>query len=114
MMRVVKKLPVIVLIFVMILASAVPAAVQTAEKTTQEKAVVLSNLKIISGVNGEYYLENQLRRNEAVTFIVRLIGKGDYVNQCLYRMIISPLRLSREYFTPHIYLIVLKDGIHNE
>ncbi len=81
MMRVVKKLPVIVLIFVMILASAVPAAAQTAEKTTQEKAVVLSNLKIISGVNGEYYLENQLRRNEAVTFIVRLIGKGDYVNQ---------------------------------
>ena len=80
-MRVVKKLPVIVLIFVMILASAVPAAAQTAEKTTQEKAVVLSNLKIISGVNGEYYLENQLRRNEAVTFIVRLIGKGDHVNQ---------------------------------
>lgn len=80
-MRIVKRFPVIVLILAIMLASVIPSAAETAEKTAQEKAVVLSNLKIISGVNGEFYLDNPLRRNEAATFIVRLIGKGDYVNQ---------------------------------
>ncbi len=80
-MKIVKKLLFIVLILTVILASMVPAAAQTSEKTTQEKAVVLGSLRIISGVNGEYHLENPLRRNEAATFIVRLIGKGDHVNQ---------------------------------
>ena len=74
-MKIVKKLLFIVLILTVILASMVPAAAQTSEKTTQEKAVVLGSLRIISGVNGEYHLENPLRRNEAATFIVRLIGK---------------------------------------
>jgi len=81
MMRIVKKLPFIMLVIAVMLVSIVPAAAQTTERTTQEKAAVLGSLKIISGVNGEYYLENPLRRNEAATFIVRLIGKGDYVNQ---------------------------------
>lgn len=80
-MRIVKRIPVIVLVLAIILALAIPSVAETAEKTTQEKAVILSNLKIISGVNGEFYLDNPLRRNEAVTFFVRLIGKGDYVNQ---------------------------------
>lgn len=80
-MRNVKRLPVFVLILAMILASVIPAAALTAEKTTQEKAADLSKLGIISGVNGEYYLDNPLRRSEAATFIVRVVGKGDYVNQ---------------------------------
>jgi len=81
MMRIVKRFPVFVLVLAIILASVIPSVAETAERTTQEKAVVLSNLKIISGVNGEFYLDNPLRRNEAVTFIVRLIGMGDHVNQ---------------------------------
>lgn len=80
-MRIVKRFPVFVLVLAIILASVIPSVAETAERTTQEKAVVLSNLKIISGVNGEFYLDNPLRRNEAVTFIVRLIGMGDHVNQ---------------------------------
>lgn len=80
-MRNVKRLPIFVLILAMILASVIPAAALTAEKTTQEKAADLGKLGIISGVNGEYYLNNPLRRSEAATFIVRVVGKGDYVNQ---------------------------------
>lgn len=80
-MRLIRKLPFFLLILTMLLASAIPAVAAPAERTTQEKAVVLGNLKIISGVNGEYYLDNPLRRSEAATFIVRVIGKGDYVNQ---------------------------------
>ena len=80
-MRTFKKLPLFILVLTVLLASVVPAAAETTEKTTQEKAVVLGTLGIISGVNGEYYLENPLRRNEAATFIVRLIGKGNHVNQ---------------------------------
>lgn len=80
-MRNLRKLWAFVLVLVLMASSAFPAAAQAAEKSTQEKAVVLGNLKIISGVNGEYYLDNQLRRSEAATFIVRMVGKGEHVNR---------------------------------
>ena len=78
-MRTLRKLLIIVLIMSMVMAMMLPASALSADITTQEKAQVLNKLKIISGTNGEYKLGNQVSRPEAVTFIVKLIGKGNEV-----------------------------------
>jgi len=48
--------------------------------TTPEKAEVLNKLSILKGDGtGDYNLDGQLKRNEAATFIIRLLGKEDFV-----------------------------------
>lgn len=48
--------------------------------TTQQKAVILNQLNIISGDGkGNYDLKGQLKRREAATFITKVMGKADYV-----------------------------------
>lgn len=85
MMKATKKVLVICLIVATILSMGIPTLAATT-KTTQEKALVLNALKILSGTNGQFNLENKLSNSEAVTFIVRVLGKGDHVlaNKDLY------------------------------
>lgn len=79
MMKTTGKLLTIFLVISMLLAMISPVVALPADKTTQEKAQLLNTLKIISGTNGEFNLSNQVRRSEAATFIVNLLGKGAHV-----------------------------------
>lgn len=47
--------------------------------TTEEKADILNQIGIVRGSSNGYNLDRQLTRSEAVAFIVRLMGKEDYV-----------------------------------
>lgn len=55
--------------------------------TAVEKAEALARINILKGSNGDYRLNDQISRSEAATFIVRLLGKEDYVlaNADLFR-----------------------------
>ncbi len=61
----------------------IPAAESTTTTTTltsTEKAEVLNKLSILKGdISGDYKLDNQLKRSEAATFIIRLLGKEAFV-----------------------------------
>lgn len=47
--------------------------------TAAEKAEALARINILRGSNGDYRLNDQISRSEAAAFIVRLLGKEDYV-----------------------------------
>ena len=103
-MRTSRRLLIVVLIISMALAMMLPASALSAEKTTQEKAKVLNTLKIISGTNEEYNLGNQVTRPEAVTFIVKLIGKGNDVEAKKDQYKITPFSdvPSTQWYAPYI------------
>lgn len=46
-----------------------------------EMALVLNKLNILQGANGDFQLDKQLERAQATAFIIRMIGKEDYVKQ---------------------------------
>lgn len=46
-----------------------------------EMALVLNRLNILQGSNGNFQLDKQLERAQATAFIIRMIGKEDYVKQ---------------------------------
>ena len=75
-----------------------------AEKTVTEKVTLLNTLKIISGSNGNYYLNNQLTRSEALAFIIRLIGKGDYVlaNKTQYSTTVYTDVPAAQWYAPYV------------
>jgi len=50
-----------------------------ADKTTGDKAVDLNQLNLLKGDGSDYNLDGQLKRSEAATFIVRLLGKENEV-----------------------------------
>ncbi len=104
MMKNTKRILTIVLLIALLLTSSLSVNVLAAEKTSQEKAEALNTVKVITGVNGEYSLRNQLRRSEAVTFIVRLIGKADYVVQNKTQYSMTPFSdvPSNQWFAPYI------------
>lgn len=79
MMKISRKITLFLLIAAVILSMTLPTTVLADDKTTQQKAEALNTLHVITGTNGNYSLNNQLRRYEAMVFIVRLIGKADYV-----------------------------------
>jgi hypothetical protein len=76
-MKTISKLLSILLLTLVILSMTFPAA--ASKITTQEKAEILEAVKVVTSINGNFYFENPVRRSEAVTFIVRLIGKEQYV-----------------------------------
>ncbi len=54
----------------------------TPDISTDEKADILNKLGIISGDGtGNYNLDDQLKRSESATFIVKVLGMGTYVNE---------------------------------
>ncbi len=95
-------------LFVLSLVLAFTVSTQTyanaAEKTVTEKVTLLNTLKIISGSNGNYYLNNQLTRSEALAFIIRLIGKGDYVlaNKAQYSTTVYTDVPAAQWYAPYV------------
>lgn len=79
-MKILKKLSAFALILAILTLSSLPAAAQASDDI-QKMADALGSLGIISGTNGEYYLDNQLRRSEAAVFIVRITGMNEHVNK---------------------------------
>ncbi len=104
MMKNTKRILTIFLLIALVLTSALSVNVLAAEKTSQEKAEALNTVKVLTGVNGEYNLSSQLRRSEAVTFIVRLIGKADYVIQHKAQYSLTPFSdvPSNQWYAPYI------------
>ncbi len=49
--------------------------------TTDEKATALNKISLLSGTTTGFNLDGYLTRAEATTFIVKLLGKAEYVNQ---------------------------------
>lgn len=50
-----------------------------AEPNIQGKAIALNQLKLLKGDGNDFNLDGQLRRSEASTFIIRLLGKESHV-----------------------------------
>lgn len=53
---------------------------ETDTRTSDDKATILEELNILKGNGTDFALDDQLKRSEAATFIVRLMGKEDVVN----------------------------------
>ncbi len=75
-----KKLWAIFLLAIALLVSAVQMPAYAAGlSTAAEKAEALARINILKGSNGNYRLNDQISRSEAAAFIVRLLGKEEYV-----------------------------------
>ncbi len=81
-----KKRWVVLLLALLVLAIQIPANAANVF-TAAEKAEALGRINILKGSNGDYRLNDQISRSEAAAFIVRLLGKEDYVlaNADLFR-----------------------------
>lgn len=64
-------------ICLLLFAGSVSAASQ--DVGVEEMASALNKLNILQGSNGDYLLNNQLDRAQAVTLIIRMLGKNEYV-----------------------------------
>lgn len=51
------------------------------EADIEEMADALNKLNILQGANGDYMLDNYMTRAEAAAFIVRMLGKENYVKE---------------------------------
>lgn len=73
-----KKWRLVFVASLLILAMAIPsyAALYT---TPTEKAEALNRIGILKGTDGNYRLNEQISRSEATAFIVRLLGKEEYI-----------------------------------
>jgi len=72
--------------------------------TTYEKAEILNKLSLLAGMDGDYNLSGQLRRSEAATFIVRIMGKEEYVksNKEKYWSTKFPDVISTQWYAPYV------------
>lgn len=71
-----KKIIVILLVCIFCLVNVI--SVNAA--TEKSRADILNSLSLLQGNGIDYNLDGQLKRSEAVTFIVRVLGKETYVN----------------------------------
>lgn len=72
--------------------------------STNEKADILNKLNLLAGNGGDYNLSGQLLRSEAAAFIVRIMGKEEYVKankeQLWYTKF--PDVISTQWYAPYI------------
>lgn len=54
---------------------------ETSDVDIDEMAAALNRLNILQGNNGDYLLYDNLQRSQAVAFIIRMLGKEDYVKE---------------------------------
>lgn len=73
-----KRLLTVFLVVVMCWSVFLPASANS-DIDVEEKADVLNRLSILTGVDGNYNLGSQIKRNEAVVFITRILGQADYI-----------------------------------
>ncbi|EPR09620.1 S-layer homology domain-containing protein [Ruminiclostridium papyrosolvens] len=72
--------------------------------TTNEKATALNKISLLSGTNTGFNLDGYLTRAEATTFIVKLLGKAEYVNQEKDRLKVSrfPDVVQSAWYAPYV------------
>lgn len=75
-----------------------------AEQDIQSEADTLNALSILRGSGGNYNLDGQLLRSEATAFIIRLLGKENYVlqNKASYSTVKFPDVKATDWFTPYV------------
>jgi len=67
-------------ICIFVLSISMSFAMDVSDKDTNTKAQVLNKLGMLTGdEKGNYNLSSKLKRGEAATFIIKLMGKNDYV-----------------------------------
>jgi len=95
--------------------SLLSAAYANPAETVQEKADVLNTLSLLKGDgSGDYNLEGQLKRSEAATFIVRILGKETHVEANKKNYWSTPFSdvISTQWYAPYVGYCV-KQGIIN-
>ncbi|HHW49514.1 MAG TPA: hypothetical protein GXX14_12995 [Clostridiaceae bacterium] len=94
----------IVLVVSLFIACFLPAYAQ-GNLTTYEKAEVLNKLSILTGMgDGDYKLSEPIKRGQAATFIVRIMGKEEYVlsNKERYSTTKFPDVISSQWYAPYV------------
>jgi hypothetical protein len=101
----IKKLIGIILSVSIILSGIITVNAATSVSTTQEKAAALNQLGMLSGDGkGNYNLSGALKRSEAVTFIVAIMGKKDEVtrNSSSYKFTKFPDVKDTAWYAPYV------------
>lgn len=96
-----RYLRIILAVFLILSITATPVL---AQRDNESKADALNMISILKGSGTGYNLEGQLKRSEASTFIVRFLGKEDYVmqNQARYSTTRFPDVKSTDWFAPYV------------
>ncbi len=77
-----RKLSVVLALVICLLSFTQAFAVGNEDSmTTDDKATALNKISLLSGTTTGFNLDGYLTRAEATTFIVKLLGKAEYVNQ---------------------------------
>lgn len=101
-----------ILIFVILFSSFTFAE----EKSLDDKAYALNVLNILKGMDGDYNFMGELTRAQAATFIVRLMGKEDYVisNKKKFNKTPFPDVKEDDWFTPYVGYCFTNDIIDGD
>lgn len=94
----------VLMFFLLITPMATISFALSGTATAQEKVKLLDNLRIFTGSNGDYRLNDQLSRSEAAALAVRTLGKELYVllNSSSYRNTIYPDVDSSHWYAPYV------------
>jgi hypothetical protein len=86
------------------------------EKSLDDKAYALNVLTILKGMDGDYNYMGELTRAQAATFIVRLMGKEDYVLSNKKKFIKTPFPDVKEddWFAPYVGYCFTNDIIDGD
>jgi hypothetical protein len=76
-----KLLSIILSIFICMTLFSGTASANTNNVDIDQMAAALNRLNILQGNNGDYLLYDNLQRSQAVAFIIRMLGKEDYVKE---------------------------------
>lgn len=93
-----------ILSFFIVISMVLPVSAAAGNLTLEEKADVLKELTILRGSDNGYNLDKQLERSEAAAFIVRIMGKENYVNanKDKYKVTKFPDVPSSQWYAPYI------------
>ncbi len=77
-----KVLSAIMSLALLLVLTVIPVnAAIVSEADIEDMAYALNKLKILQGSNGDYMLDNYMSRAEAAAFIIRMLGRENYVKQ---------------------------------
>lgn len=96
-----RYLRIIIAVILILLVTTLPVF---AEQDIQSKADALNMVSVLKGAGTGYNLDDQLKRSEASTFIVRLLGQENNVieNSEMYSMTNFPDVRSTDWFAPYV------------
>lgn len=100
-----RKLSVVLALIICLLSFMQAFAVGNEDSmTTNEKATALNKISLLSGTTTGFNLDGYLTRAEATTFIVKLLGKAEYVNQEKDRLKLSrfPDVVQSAWYAPYV------------